>query len=401
MRPFRNLSPLLNPRAVAVVGASSRSESTGRLVLENLRNLGYEGPVYAVHPRHEEVLGFPCYRDLGSLPSPVDLLAASRDTPAGVAEREVEQSLAVAEAVVKTMQRTKKPVVLFSNVCAGFDSRVERTVTEGRVPYLQGTEETLRAINAFFDHGQFQKGWCADEVKGCAWPATLPMWRKRLESGPLSEIDARQLLVDYGIPGPRERVAAAADEAVQAARAIGHPVVMKVLSPDIQHKTDIDGVWVGLVRDEQMRAAFAEVIEAAHAAHPEAKVQGMLVQGLIGNDAVEVIVGVMQDADFGLVVVFGSGGILVELLRDSSLRLPPISRRAARATIEETHAVRLLAGFRGRPVADEEAVADALVRVSQLAVGFRDQIGALDVNPLMVLREGADVCAVDSLVEVA
>jgi acyl-CoA synthetase (NDP forming) len=331
----------------------------------------------------------------------VDLLAVSRDTPAGVAEREVEQSLAVAASAVEAARRTGKPVLLFSNLSAGFDERVTAELKAGGVPYLQGTAETLRAIQAFHDYAEFQRRRERLEETGCPSPASLGQWRARLREGPLSEVEARRLLADYGIPGPRERVVADADAAAEAARAIGFPVVLKILSPDIQHKTEIGGVRTDLRDEGAVRSAFAEVMEAAAVHHPQADVPGALVQEMIWGDAVEVIVGVIQDADFGPAVVFGSGGTLVELFQDASLRLPPLSRRDAREMIEETRAARLLDGFRGAPAADSEALIDVLVRLSQLAVDLRREIAALDINPLMVLPDGEGVRAVDVLVEAA
>jgi acyl-CoA synthetase (NDP forming) len=220
-----------------------------------------------------------------------------------------------------------------------------------------------------------------------------------LEEGALSEVEARRLLDDYGIRGPQERVVASADAAVEAARTLGFPVVLKVLSSDIQHKTEIGGVRVDLQDEGAVRSAYTEVLEAAAKHHPQADVQTALVQQMISDDAVEVIVGVIQDADFGPVVVFGSGGTLVELFEDSSLRVPPLSRREAREMIQETHAAQLLDGFRGAPAADVEALVDALVKVSQLAVDLKDEVAALDINPLLVLPAGEGVCAVDALVE--
>ncbi len=342
---------------------------------------------------------YPACVDVVAQEPGVDLMAVSRDTPVGVAEREVEQSMAVARAAVEAAERSNKPVLLFSNICAGFDPQVEEVLQNGGVPYLQGTLETLRAIQAFVEHGAFLRRAEEAEDRGCESPSALPAWRERLEEGPLSEVEARQLLADYGIPGPQERVAATGAEAVEAAEAIGYPVVLKILSPDIQHKTESGGVRAGLENATQVRTAFAEVLGAAREHHPDADLQGALIQEMVGEEAVEVIVGVLQDPDFGPVVVFGSGGILVELFKDSSLRLPPLSRREARDMIAETQAARLLAGFRGKPAADVDALVDVLVRVSQLAVDLRGHIVALDINPLMVLPEGHGVCAVDALVE--
>jgi acetyltransferase len=277
---------------------------------------------------------------------------------------------------------------------------VEHVLDQGGVPYLQGTRETLRAIQAFLGYGEFWRRRNEIVETGCPSPANLPWWRQRLQEGALSEVEGRRLLTDYGIDGPKEQVAASADEAVEAARAIGFPVVLKILSPDIHHKTEIGGVRVDLWDDQAVRLAFREVMAVARERHPEADLQGVLIQEMVGDDAVEMIVGLLQDADFGPVVVFGSGGILVELFNDSSLRLPPLSRRDVREMIEETKAGRLLAGFRGRPAADVEALVDAVARVSQLAVDLGDLIGALDINPMMVLPEGQGVRAVDTLVEI-
>jgi acyl-CoA synthetase (NDP forming) len=239
-------------------------------------------------------------------------LEATYPACVGVVSHEVEQSLAVVKAAVEATSETRKPVLLFSNLCAGFNPQV-----------------------------------------------------------------------------------------VEAAQAVGYPVVLKILSPDIHHKTEIGGVRVGLGDEAEVRLAFRQAMAAARERHPGADLQGVLIQEMIGDDAVEVIVGVLKDADFGPVIVFGLGGILVELFEDPSLRLPPLSRRDAREMIEKTQAARLLAGFRERPPADVEALVDVLVRVSQLAVDLKGQIAALDINPLMVLPQGQGVRAVDASVEIA
>lgn len=403
------------------VGLLSLSGGQIGLIADLAKDLGLEFPAFSEEGRAalEEILPpfspianpldawgsgdleatYPACVDVISQEDDVDLLAVSRDTPAGVAEREVEQSLAVADAAVEAARRTEKPVLLFSNICSPFDSTVEAVLEEGGVPYLQGTPETLRAIQALVDYGEFQRRRQETEERGCPSPKDLPKWRERLEEGALSEVEGRRLLADYGIRGPEERVAASAEAAVEAARAVGYPVVLKILSPDIQHKTEIGGVRVGLADDAEVRRVFSEVMSAAEGHYPEADLQGVLVQEMVPEGAVEVIVGVLQDADFGPVVVFGSGGVLVELLKDSSLRLPPLSRRDAQEMIEETHAARLLEGFRGKPAGDVEALVETLVQVSQLAVDLKDHVAAVDINPLMVLPDGEGVLAVDALVE--
>ena len=330
----------------------------------------------------------------------VHLVAVTRDTPPQVAEREIEQSFSVADAAIAAAQDTGKPVLVFSNLSTGFEPQVKHKLQAAGVPYLQGTWETLRAIQAFVRYGRFQRQRDVQVTRGCASPPDLAEWRRRLQgqSGALSEVEGRRLLAAYGIPGPQEAVATSAAEAVQVARHIGYPVVLKILSPDIQHKTEIGGVRVGLGDEHAVRAAFEQVMAAAQAHHPQARLEGALIQEMIPSDAVEVILGVLRDPDF-TVVVFGSGGILVELIQDSALRLPPLSAAEAREMIQQTRGARLLEGFRGRPPADVDALVDALVRLSQLALDLGDVISALDINPLMVLPEGQGVRAVDALVE--
>ena len=345
---------------------------------------------------------YPACVEVVSREKNIYLLAVSRDTPPKVASREVEQSLAVAEAAVRAARETGKPVLLFSNLSTGFQPEVKKALDQGGVPYLQGTQETLRAIQAFVRYAGFLRHMGEPVAAGCPSPSNLPHWRRKLqEEGTLSEIEGRHLLASYGIPGPREAVAITAEEAVEAARRIGYPVVLKIISPDILHKTEIGGVRIGLGEETAVVTAFREVIEAARRHHPQARLEGAVIQEMIPLDAVEVILGVLRDPDFGPVVVFGSGGVLVELLEDSSLRLPPLSREEALEMIQETRGARLLHGFRGRPPADVDALADALVCLSQLAVDLGDLIVALDINPLMVLPAGQGVRAVDALMEIA
>jgi len=331
----------------------------------------------------------------------VHLVAATRDTPAHVAPREVEQSLAVADAVVRSARESGKPTLMFSTLSAGVHPDVKQRLASGGVPYLQGTQQTLKAIQSFIRYADFCRQRPRKMTRGCPAPADLVQWRERVVSaqGALSEVEARRLLAAYGIPGPKEHVATSAGEAVEAAEKVSYPVVLKVLARDIQHKTEMGGVRVGLQNEAAIRAAFHEVMEAAGQFHPTAQLDGVLIQEMI-TGGTEVILGMLRDPDFGPVVVFGSGGVLVELLQDSSLRLPPLSHEEALAMIQETRGARLLGGFRGRPPADVAALADALVRLSQLALDLGDVILALDINPLMVLPRGKGVCAVDTLIQV-
>jgi acetyltransferase len=170
-----------------------------------------------------------------------------------------------------------------------------------------------------------------------------------------------------------------------------------VLSPDIAHKTDIGGVVLGVANHAALRAAARAVVANARRAHPSAGIEGVLVAEMI-TDAVEVIVGAVDDSVFGPVVLLGMGGILAEAMRDVTYRVAPFDRPEARAMIGELRAGRIFDGMRGRPACDIDALADALVNVSQLAWQQRARIAELDINPLLVRPQGLGVVAADALV---
>ena len=225
----------------------------------------------------------------------------------------------------------------------------------------------------------------------------------------LSESESKRLLAAWGVASARERLVSSAEEAVAAAEQLGFPVALKVDSPDILHKTEAGVVRLNLADAVQVRAAYAEIManaeahlkalpREAEAVEPTAdrRIAGVSVQEMIG-DGVEVIVGVSCDPQLGPVLLFGTGGVMVEVYNDVALRRCPITRSEAQAMIAEVKGARLLQGFRGRPAADLAALADTLVGVSHLAMHLEGQLAELDINPLMVLPSGQGVKAADAL----
>lgn len=203
-------------------------------------------------------------------------------------------------------------------------------------------------------------------------------------SGTLSEVASKRLLEAYGIGIPAEWLAQTAAEAAAAAREIGFPVVVKVQSLDIPHKTEVGGVKLGLKSVAEVEEAFAEVSRCV----PGARVEGVLVARQVAP-VVELIAGVNRDPQFGPVVLVGLGGIFAETLADVSLRLPPLDARGALEMLEELKGAQLLRGARGRPEADRGALAAVLVQLGELALDFGDRLLALDINPLFALADGA------------
>lgn len=208
----------------------------------------------------------------------------------------------------------------------------------------------------------------------------------------LTEIEAKQLLEDAGIPTTSARLATSADEAARIAGEIGYPVVLKVVSPDIVHKSDGGGVALDLRSEATVRAAYEQIIASVRAAEPGARIEGVAVQTM-ARPGTEVIVGVSRDPQFGPVLMFGLGGVLVEVLKDVSFRLIPISPRDARQMVREIRSRPLLEGYRGREPAAIDAIEQLLLAVSKL-IETHSEIEQLDLNPVIAYRDG--VLAVDA-----
>jgi acetyltransferase len=210
----------------------------------------------------------------------------------------------------------------------------------------------------------------------------------------LDAVDARPLLAAYGLVTPAEALATSPYDAAGLAERIGFPVAMKLISPDILHKTEIGGVILNVESAAAASAAFSTLVARAHEAHAGARIRGVQVQQMIAGGQ-EVIVGIKRDPIFGPLVMFGLGGITVEVLADVSFRLAPLTAADAEEMIDEVRSAKLLAGVRGAPAADRAALIDAIVRIGQLAADH-PEITELDVNPLLVLQAGQGAIAVDA-----
>ncbi len=216
---------------------------------------------------------------------------------------------------------------------------------------------------------------------------------KRQNRRVLLEHEAKEVVKHYGIPIAPTKLAMNEERAVEIARKLGYPVVVKIASPDITHKSDIGGVVVGLKSDEEVIEAFRTVILNAKRYVPAATIQGVVVQKMVPKGR-EVIIGATKDPVFGHILMFGLGGVYVELFKDVSFRLAPLSLREAREMVTETKAYALLRGFRGEPPADINALVNVLLRVSKLVTDI-PQIVEMDINPLFVYEEGVGAIAVD------
>jgi acetate---CoA ligase (ADP-forming) len=215
----------------------------------------------------------------------------------------------------------------------------------------------------------------------------------------LGEIEAREVMQAYGMRLPQSRLAQTPDEAAKMASDMGYPVVMKISSPDILHKSDIGGVKVGIQTPTEARDAFELIEYRARKYSPESRIWGVLVQEMVRKGR-ELLVGVSRDPQFGPLVAVGMGGIYVEVLRDVALRLAPISKQEASEQIRSIRAFPLLRGVRGEPAADIASIEDIVLRVSQLVTDFPEVV-EMDINPLVVHNEGEGCIVVDARIILA
>ena len=203
----------------------------------------------------------------------------------------------------------------------------------------------------------------------------------------LLETEAKTVCMEYGIPVTRFKLAKNEAEAVKFAGEVGYPIVLKIVSPDIIHKSDVGGVVVDLRNTKDVRNAYKQIIENVKRHKPKAKILGVLVQEMAPSST-EVIVGAIKDPQFGPAVMFGLGGIFVEVLKDVTFRVAPITVDEAREMITEVKAYPLLKGYRNQPPADIEAIVQILLNTSRLVMEHQE-IKELDLNPVMVYEKGA------------
>jgi acetate---CoA ligase (ADP-forming) len=285
---------------------------------------------------------------------------------------------------------TDKPFCVLSNLASAVSATEAHLLRDHGIPVLEGSDSGLRALRHLLDDAAWRARPPA-QASPAVDAAVRDRWRDRLDSGePITELEGLALLADYGVATVAAQTAETAEAAVAAAEAIGFPVALKTAAQGITHKSDVDGVRLRLADARAVRAAYDDV---AGRLGPQVAVAAMAPPG------VEVALGVIRDAMFGPLVLAAAGGVLVEVLHDRALALPPLDAAGARRLIDGLQIGTILRGVRGAAAVDVDALAEALSRLSVLAADLGDRIAALDVNPLIVGPSGC--VAVDALVELA
>lgn len=326
----------------------------------------------------------------------IGVIGAVQDVPAGLDADGATEYAGIADALSAFAADGPVPLLVFSHL-SGMHPAMAARFAEAGTPVARGGRAGIAALRALVGSAAAAPVAAADASAAGPPVVADPAWTARLAAGPLSEREAKLFLAAHGLPTTREHLATTADDAVAQAVHLGFPVALKIASPDITHKTEVGGVRLGLADVAAVRAAFDALLADVVRHAPHARIDGVLVQEMVSG-GVEAFVGTMRDPTFGPVLVLGSGGILVELARDTRLAHLPLDAAAAQALIRGTRLAGLLDGWRGAAPADAAALADVAVRLGAVALAYRDVLDAMDLNPVMVLPRGRGVRIVDALV---
>lgn len=296
---------------------------------------------------------------------------------------------------VQLAQRLPLPFA-FLWLSGAMGAKERRVLEENSIPISKSVDESVRGLKALSDYGAYlrQREASPGRVEEAE---TYPSSWKIPGRGSLTERESKELLAQWGIPVTREGLARTSDEAVALARSLGYPVALKIESSEVIHKSDIGAVRLNLTDDQQVAEAFSQILEAVRLNQPQAQVRGVLVQEMVRGGQ-EVIIGLARDPQFGLVIMFGLGGLLTELLRDVTFRVLPITRMDGEEMIKEVKGFRLLQGFRGGPRADLQALVKVMLQVSRFGQDLSDRLLEMDINPLILLPEGQGARVVDATV---
>jgi acetyltransferase len=292
-------------------------------------------------------------------------------------------------AVAQVAEKSDKPISMFSMITQSLNDYARDFKASCPLPFLQGTDNAVKMQRHL---ANFAEAVQRHKLEKEAKPIALKPLSDRASGllaarKALNEWEAYSVLAEYGVPLARIELAMTPADAVRAAKEISGPVALKIVAPGLTHKTEIDGIRLNLSTPEEIESAWGEM-EAAFKKHAPGQMQnGCLVQEMI-RGGIETIIGTDNDPQFGPVVMFGLGGQAVELYKDVVFRLAPTTPDEAAEMIRSIKGFPLLAGFRGRPAVDLDALAATVVAVSQLAVAGKDVIQSIDINPFMCLAQG-------------
>ena len=312
------------------------------------------------------------------------------------------QSLETARSIVEITKESDRHIPVLTSFMGG--SEVEKAIeflAEKNIPNFDIPEEAINTLKVMMDYTEWKSAESFSiekfDIDNIRVKEILEQCRceGRMELG---EMESREILKIYGIRIPEAELACDIKRAKEIAKRIGYPLVLKIVSPNILHKTDVGGVKVGIEDEKELEENYDQILFNVKKYMPDANIRGILVQKFI-EDKKETIIGTNEDPQFGHVIMFGLGGIYVEALKDISFRIAPLSRKVAAEMIEEIKAVKLLKGTRGEDPSDMESIIEIILKVSQLVTDFPEII-EMDINPLFVKRQGEGSIAGDARIRI-
>lgn len=312
-------------------------------------------------------------------------------------DQAVTESELIAETVVKTLKEKniQGKTVLTSFIGYEAVEEANRTFNANNIPTYETPEDAIKTYMYMYQYNRNLELLyeTPEELSIDSAPPKRPIMNILRQAASenretLTEDEAKRLLDYYNFPVVKTEVAKSAEEAVNLAKRIGYPVVLKILSPQITHKTDVGGVMLDLTSDAQVRESFGLMTEKAKKAYPQAEILGVTVQSMIKQEGYEVIIGGKSDPLFGPVILFGLGGVAVELFKDYAMGLPPLNTTLARNMMAETKVFQLLKGYRNQPGVNLKLLEEILLLFSQLLIDF-PQLKEIDINPLIMTEKEA------------
>jgi acyl-CoA synthetase (NDP forming) len=341
---------------------------------------------------------FRCIEVLQQDPN-IDVLILQEELPPAPRLNNKVENLRTVDKMVADGARL--PIAVVSMISYMFTEHTKAFRQELKhLPVLQEVDKALKAVGRAGRYGELRHR--GDDIQtGGARPDIAAILKRRSPANNglsvLNENDSKELLRAYGIESPREAIASNVEEAVRAAKTVGYPLVLKLLSAEVTHKSDIGGVILNIQNDAELRSAYAKLATNLASARPGTKLEQVLLAQQVSG-GIELVLGVQRDPEIGPVVMFGTGGVLLELYKDVRFGAVPLPQWQAQEMIERTSAGALLKGYRGSPPCDERTVHRMLIALGRLAHDLGDQIESIDINPFVALPAGQGAVALDALV---
>ena len=368
------LSPAVNAKLQEILGVSDRP---------------FSNPIDTVGmPRIEQGTNLASVLDTLLRDDGIDLvgmaLSVKRTTAPG------QQKLL--DQVAACAKTAPKPMFVLSLASNSLTGDCRTFSGETGVPILEDVAGGMKAVRKLVDYAAFR-----GRERRSRTPAASVDFHPPDGAGALTEYDSKRILARTGIAMTREGLAEVPEQAVEIAGSLGHPVALKVQSPDVPHKSDAGGVHLGAATAEEVETAYLRVIRNVKAVHPHARIDGVLVQEMV-TDGLEVIVGMVHDPQFGPLVMLGLGGVYVEVFQDAAFRLPPLDEQDVREMLAELRGGALLSGLRGGKPRDVDALVQCVVRFGDFVACNAGRFTAVEMNPVMVRPQGHGVAVADALI---